>query len=146
METPKSNNRKVKRHELTLSLNVFNAERDRLLGALADITTEGLLLLSEDEIPLQREYFLEIRLEAMNAALFYNDGENKQVRFKAFSLWQSQTDEGYYKTGFRVLHITPADLVSISYMIRKFRKKEADAKAANKAAASDANRGSVPAT
>ena len=114
--------RQAKRHELTLALNVFDADRNVLMGGLADLTTEGLLLYSEDPIPLQREYFLEIRLEAMNAALFYNDGENKQVRFKARSLWRSEAEDGFYKTGFQVLNITPADLVSVSYMIRKFAK------------------------
>lgn len=119
-----------RRHELSLTLDVFDSKQDQFMGQLMDITTEGIMLLVKEMTPLHQEYWLEIRLEDMNATLFYNDGESKRICFRAYSLWNLKTGgtdgSPAYKTGFRFIDATPAVIMSISYMIRKFRKKNAE--------------------
>jgi hypothetical protein len=115
--------RQSKRYELSMDLPVFIVNKAQPLGYLADITTAGLLLQSEQLIRLQREYALEIRLHAHNAMRFYNDGESKYVHFHAFSLWQTH-DGSMYRTGFRICDISPSANLSLSYLIRKFHKKD----------------------
>ncbi len=43
----------IKRRHLIYYLRVWNNKEDKVLGHVVDITTEGLMLISEQEIPLQ---------------------------------------------------------------------------------------------
>jgi hypothetical protein len=116
--------RTAERYELKLDLPVVDAEHNCKIGYLADITNDGLMIAADKALHLQHEYFLEIVLEKLNANLFYNDGQqDKRICFCAFSLWQIEDASGY-KVGFRMLDVTPAANMAISYLIRKFRKRD----------------------
>ncbi len=87
----------IKRRHLIYYLRVWNNKEDKVLGHVVDITTEGLMLISEQEIPLQRTYDLEIR---------WLDPErgDKATNFRAESRWSSKdVNPDFYDTGFRVL-------------------------------------------
>jgi hypothetical protein len=69
----------------------------KVLGHVVDITTEGLMLISEQPIARDREFHLEIRWQE-------GDQQARSVRFRALSLWSNKdVNPTFCDTGFRVL-------------------------------------------
>ncbi|MEM7020581.1 MAG: PilZ domain-containing protein [Pseudomonadota bacterium] len=122
MRRPKNNDdrRRVKRRELVLYLEVFDAENDILLGHLADINTGGIMLFGEDKIPLQEEYTLEIRLADSEAAIIYDNDGDRNIRFNAESRWAApEPDSSLFFTGFKFMETSTAIRTSIRQIIRR---------------------------
>lgn len=120
--------RRADRHELIYSLETFDTLSGRFMGYVADINTEGVMLLCEEELPLDEEFVMEIRLQDFHALMYYNDGRNKKLRFKARCQWNTKVKNAAelhippYRAGFKLMDINPGTLISITYMIRKFQK------------------------
>ncbi|MCP4697171.1 MAG: hypothetical protein GY862_10020 [Gammaproteobacteria bacterium] len=115
--------RNIERRELVSLLRVLDLETGELLGYLADVTTDGLMLYSEAPITVGKLYSLEIRMQNLEAAMFYEDGRDKRIRFQGESRWCSgEANPPLYSTGFLLTDVSPAALISISYMIRKLGK------------------------
>ncbi len=112
--TAKPIRRGLKRAHLVYYLRVFTTDTHKLLGHLADITPEGLMLVSEHPIPTDRE--MNLRLVLPRAI----DGK-VEVEFGALSLW-SRTDANpdFYDTGFRLVHIDEADRAVIRRLVEEF--------------------------
>ena len=54
--------RAIARRHLVFYLRVFEDSTGKILGHLADISTNGIMLVSEKKIPVDRDYRLRIRL------------------------------------------------------------------------------------
>jgi hypothetical protein len=59
----------VKRWHLLLFLPIYQAESGESFGHIADITTEGILVFSQNIYPIHITYSLEIRYEDIENAL-----------------------------------------------------------------------------
>jgi PilZ domain len=90
--------RTVRRRHLIYYLRVWDLAQDsaEVLGYLVDITTEGLLLISERPIPLDQVFTLEMRWQDEQQG-------DQSLRFRARSLWASpDVNPSFYDTGFRL--------------------------------------------
>ena len=119
-----SERRQLKRYELITMLRVFNLEQQNMLGYLFDVSSEGLMVLTESPVDVGKDYTLEIRLQNKAAMMYYEDGEEKRISFRAQSRWSSsQFNPPYYSNGFMIIDTTPSTAICLSYMIRKLSKK-----------------------
>lgn len=80
-----SEKRSEKRRRLLCYLRVFDRGTKALLGRVADITTEGMMLLSDAPVPpgARYELWMEYPLE---------DAEMGRILFEARSLWCRQAE------------------------------------------------------
>lgn len=54
--------RKLERHHVSASLEVYDLDSGELLGRVVDLHTEGLMLLSKQPIELDRSWALQVNL------------------------------------------------------------------------------------
>jgi c-di-GMP-binding flagellar brake protein YcgR len=106
--------RKLKRRHLIYYLNVYDTNTDRLLGQLVDITTEGMMLTSDD--PIEENVFFELRMvlpEAIEA--------KEEILFDARSLYCRQdVNPDLYSTGFKFENISENDQKIIENLINEY--------------------------
>ncbi len=105
--------RKSQRKQTVFYLEVMDAEIDQPIGRLVDITTEGVMLIHEHPLAINRLYQLRILLPKPL-------GGASQVEFKAECRWCRQSvNEAFFDAGLRILEIAPEDLTRID-MVMKF--------------------------
>jgi hypothetical protein len=81
---------------------------------LVDITTEGLMLISEQKIPKDTEYLLEIH---------WHDAEQGEQRigFSSKSMWSSNdVNPMFHDTGFKFLDNSKEMLAPIQALIEQY--------------------------
>lgn len=113
-----SERRKLKRIHLIYYLRVFDMATGKQIGHVIDLTTEGILMLSDQEIPLQKEFHLKMDLpsEIRGTEVF---------EFKAESLWSSRDENpDFINTGFKILEIEEDGLGIINRLITRFRFRD----------------------
>ena len=93
----KENKRTVARRHLIYYLRVFNHENGQLLGNLVDISTKGIMVVSDNPIPPNAHYHLRMVLPDTVEG-------SKEVDFEAESRWcRNDTNQDFYDTGFELL-------------------------------------------
>ncbi|VAX09037.1 hypothetical protein MNBD_GAMMA26-2259 [hydrothermal vent metagenome] len=106
--------RAIRRRHLIYYLRVWDMANNEVLGHIVDITTEGIMLISDQQIELNKEYDLEIR---------WNDaeGDAKTIRFKAESCWSHlDINTSFHDTGFHLIEATPEVLDPIHELIDEY--------------------------
>lgn len=112
---PMNNKRRSKRWDLILYLRAFDQDAQNLIGHVVDITTAGMKLISDNPIPVDREFnvWLDVPQE---------DGERKRIYLKAHSLWSERAaNPDFYDTGFHLVNPTPEAVHSIRLVIDDLR-------------------------
>ena len=90
--------RQRRRWELVFYLRVYNQSDGSVLGHVIDISEEGLMLLSEAPIELDKDFDLTLELPASDS----NDRE--KISLKAHSIWKSSdTNPDLFDTGFSLV-------------------------------------------
>lgn len=84
------NRKVVRRWELLLFLPVVDTATGEVLGRVADITKEGIMLFTQRALPLGQSYDLEIRHADLEEALLARDVGDSNVRFQAVVRWQDE--------------------------------------------------------
>jgi hypothetical protein len=91
--------RKRRRWELIFFLRVFDEQSGKLLGHVVDIHEEGLMLLSEKPIELNRDYDLALEMPNIDRS------GRKKVSLKAHAIWQSaDANPDLVDTGFQLIN------------------------------------------
>ena len=86
--------RELKRRHLIYYLRVFDRNTDKIIGHLVDITTEGLMLISEG--PLETDAIFELRMDLPSEI----EGVRK-MDCLAHSRWCRKDDNpDFFNTGF----------------------------------------------
>jgi hypothetical protein len=95
-------------------MDVRNHENGEHLGHMVDVTTQGLMLLSEAPIHTEAVFHLEIFLPG--------EVEGKtQITVSALSRWCKEDENpGFYNTGFEFRKVSPKDRHTIEQVIQKF--------------------------
>ena len=109
-----SSKRKHKRIKLTYKLRVFDASTDRLVGQIADITTEGLMLISEEpfETGATHKIWMELPSE-MN--------EFRQISFDLKCIWSTiDTKTNLINSGFQILDAHSGCIELIERLIKDY--------------------------
>ena len=96
-EDPKER-RTIKRRHLIYYLRVWDRSSGEMLGHVVDITTEGMMLLGEKQLPVDRTYDLELRWHNPETE------EDRNIAFRARSKWSSvDVNKSFYDTGMQLL-------------------------------------------
>ncbi len=105
------NKRRLKRWHLIYYLRVFESESQQLLGNVVDITTEGLMLISKNRIPTDREFDLRVQIPT-------EDGASRSFTMKALSVWSDRdVNRSFYDTGFEIVEPTSDTIEQIQILI-----------------------------
>ena len=90
--------RQRRRWELVFYLRIFDQSNGELLGHVIDISEDGLMLLSEAPIELNKDFDLNLEMPASGDAGPY------KINLKARSLWQSRdANPDLVDTGFQLI-------------------------------------------
>ncbi|HEY5602787.1 MAG TPA: PilZ domain-containing protein [Gammaproteobacteria bacterium] len=105
--------RSQQRWNLVQYLRVVKAENNELLGHLVDITTEGMLLISEQSIPLQCTFNLRMEIPA-------DDAIPQMIALTAQSLWtKKDVNPAFHDTGFRLIDPSKRAISAITRLIEE---------------------------
>lgn len=106
--------RKIKRRNLMFFSRVFDRKDGKLLGYLADLTSEGALLVCQEPVQPDGQYRLSIDLP--------ENGFNKgHLIFQAKCIWcKPDVDPEFYMGGFQLLSLPPEDLAIIERIIESY--------------------------
>lgn len=109
-----SEKRDTERKYLAFYLRVFNGTSPQVLGHVANISAQGIMLLSDKEIPLNEDYNLRMRFPTSGA-------DKGELFFRATSRW-SKKDENpdFFLTGFQIHDLKPEDQESILELLEEF--------------------------
>lgn len=93
--------RRLERKRPNQSITVYDVTTGDDMGRLANITTEGIMLVSQKDIPVGRIFQLQLMLEDPLNGI-------DRVDFGAESLWTAEADEqkNYLWTGFQIIDIS----------------------------------------
>jgi hypothetical protein len=108
--------RNQERWLLIHALRVFNAETNDILGHLVNVTTEGIQLISESPLEIDKEYQLKM-------AVPVDQEKTTHIELDARSVW-TKTDEDphFHKTGFQFTYCSEESMKAISVLIEKLQQ------------------------
>jgi hypothetical protein len=110
--------RRLKRRHLIYYLRLFNHKNQQMIGHLVDITSEGIMVISEDAIPENEIYELSMTLPTDVVG-------KKELTFVAKSVWtRKDINPDFFNSGFVLLEVKPEDVMIIERMITEFGFKE----------------------
>jgi hypothetical protein len=106
--------RKLKRRHLIYYLRVFIRGTDQVLGHLVDLTSEGVMIINEKPVELQKSFHLSM-------ALPEEISSKAHIDFEAESIWcRKDINPDFFDTGFRLTQINPDDMEIITHLIEDF--------------------------
>ena len=107
--------RSQKRWNLVHYLRVVKAENNELIGHLVDLTTEGMMLISEQSIPLQQTYNLRMEIPT-------GDDIPQMVALTAESLWtKKDVNPSFHDTGFKLINPSKRAISAITRLIEELK-------------------------
>ena len=105
--------RRQPRHPLIYYLKVFDCASGEQIGFLGDITDEGVMVMSEQPLPVDHDYVLEIRNQS-------GRNQTRNVRCAGHSVWShGELDPDYFATGFRLCNLDGETERAIQALIRE---------------------------
>ena len=106
--------RKTKRRYLLYYGRVYDETAQKQLGYLVDITENGFMLLSEEQIPVGATLHLKLELTL-------DISKGPYMNFTAKSLWcEIDIDPTHYDVGFAIVEIKPKDIKIIQDIIQEY--------------------------
>jgi hypothetical protein len=90
--------RQRRRWELVFYLRIYDQSDGSVLGHVIDISEEGLMLLSEAPIELNKDFDLTLELPATD------NKKREKISLKAHSIWKSpDANPALFDTGFSLI-------------------------------------------
>ena len=106
--------RKIKRRHLIYYLRVHDKLNGELMGHLADISVDGMMIMSEKPFPAEKSFQCEMTLPEEVTG-------NRKMFFRARSLWSKKdVNPDFYDTGFKIEKIEEEDVALIKVLIDQF--------------------------
>ncbi len=111
---PKKEKRRRDRKQLYFYLKVTQKDSNELLGYIADISTEGIMLLSKDRIDVDRIFSMKIEpYEELNM--------QSGLEFKAKSIWcEKDANPDYMVTGFEFISLDNTAMTKVNHLIKEY--------------------------
>jgi hypothetical protein len=120
MATPQdaaAEKRNFKRWQLIFYLRVFDQDTGSLLGHIIDISEGGMMLISEQPLPIDQMFRLYLEVPQ-------DTGPRQHIEFEALSLWsKNDINPDFYDTGFRIIRLTPYALGQLRLLIADFKSE-----------------------
>ncbi|MBN1983852.1 MAG: PilZ domain-containing protein [Chitinivibrionales bacterium] len=106
--------RKLFRRKIIYYLKIRDRESGEIIGYLGDITAEGLMMVSQEAITIDRFFFLEIELPA---DIF----GKKQIEVEAKCMWSKpDRNPSFFASGFQFFHIKSPEVETIIGLIAEY--------------------------
>jgi hypothetical protein len=106
--------RKLERKHLMFYSRIFDRKTGKFVGYLGDITKEGAMIISEDEVGTGQDFMFRMDLPEL---IYPQPMINLDMR----SVWcQRDVDPNFYNTGFLLLNVTQQDIVIIERIIEDY--------------------------
>lgn len=106
--------RRVERRHLVFYLRVFDGMGSRVIGHIVDISSRGLMLISDNPVAINEDYRLRMRLPAEIV-------DKDEIVINATSRWCKQDENpDFYITGFQIHELTPDIEKYITCLIEDF--------------------------
>jgi hypothetical protein len=113
-DTTMKEKRKLKRRYLLYYARVFDQEHNDLIGHLADITTEGAMLISEQPLETDQIHCFKLELSA-------DVSEQPYLAFSARCLWcQPDINPEYYSSGIQLLDLSAGQVAIIERIVAAY--------------------------
>lgn len=110
--------RRTTRRHLVFYLRIFDGMSSRVLGHLMDISSEGLMLLSDSPVEVNEEYRLRMRLPKEVSG-------SDEIVFGAVSRWCRQDENpDFYVIGFQIQDMDDETRASVIQLIEEFGARE----------------------
>jgi hypothetical protein len=110
--------RHTQRRLIIYYLRVYEQDSGKLLGYLADLTTKGLMVISDEKVRVGKTSRLKMDLPKKMKG-------TKQLIFKAKARWcKPDVNPGFFNTGYRMLNLSKEDAQTIDVLIRDFLYEE----------------------
>ena len=111
---PAVEQRKLERRNFILNIEVLDISKNESIGDLGDITTEGLMVVSDE--PLAENRSSDFKIELPEEA-----EEQMEIYFEAVSIrCQKTIHENIYITGFKIKSIDEENRRKIEYLIEEY--------------------------
>lgn len=108
------NKRQTERKYLVFYLRVYDGISPLVLGHLVNISSEGVMLLSDDVIPIDTEYRLRMRFPSEVT-------DRGDIVFSATSKWcEKDNNPDFYLTGFKTHGLSAEEKNDILCLIDDF--------------------------
>jgi len=106
--------RKHKRVNLIYYLEIYDNRTDKHLGYLVDITPEGLMMISEEQMPAGEDFHLRMLLPETAYG-------KKSISFNVNSRWtKKDLNPAFFASGYQFVDIGPVESKTISSLIDNF--------------------------
>ena len=106
--------RTLERRHLMYYLRVWDTQEDKLIGHLADVSSEGFLIVGEAKIDVDKEFQLKMLLPA-------SADSAEPLAFKATSCWSSNdVNKLFFDTGFQFTDISEKTLERLNAIIEEY--------------------------
>lgn len=114
--------REQKRRHLLMYLKAYDISSDKLIGRLIDLTSNGMMLLTEKPIDTNKIYLIKIELPEPI------DGKN-DITFDAKCLrCENDVNSDYYDAGFQIINLDSEEENIISKLIIRFGFNDQEAR------------------
>ncbi len=114
LENPVDERRTTLRRHLIYYLRVWDTKSDQVIGHVVDLTTEGMMLINEKPIEMNKKFQLEVRWNTP-------DGESIKIPMYVESRWEKKdVNPAFYNTGFKLLTPDNETLDPIRDMINDY--------------------------
>lgn len=110
--------RDLRRRHLMFHLRVYDADTRREIGALTDVSPDGMMVTGERRMTLgqKRRMYMELP-RALSA--------HEHIEFSAVVAWSSnEVNPAFYDTGFRDLVVDPEDRAALIQLMEEFDLKD----------------------
>ena len=116
-----SERRKIERKYLIYYLRVFDRNTNLFMGNLVDITTKGLMMMSETPIKPNTVFTMAMDLPEP----IHGIHGSKKVTFDAKSIrCEQDSNPAFYNTGFEFVSINDEDVETIKALMEEFAIRE----------------------
>jgi hypothetical protein len=106
--------RNLKRRHLIYYLRIMDKETNELIGHLVDITSEGIMLISEEPFEIDKVFHFRMMLPKEIIG-------KESLEFSVQSLWtKKDINPDFIDTGFKLLDLKEADAQRIDQLIHYF--------------------------
>lgn len=107
--------RNQERWLLVNNLRVFNAENNTILGHLVNVTTEGIMIISEQPLAIDKDFQLKMAIPIGDVTT--------DIELDARSIWtKADADPHFYKTGLQFTLCSEEAIQAISALIEKLQQ------------------------
>ena len=106
--------RKLKRVHLIYYLRIFDSNTGVNIGHLVDITTQGIMMISEEPVPPGKDFSFTMHLPASITG-------RENIQFSARSLWcKKDINPDFFVSGYRIKEITHQEIKVITALINDY--------------------------